>query len=200
MDRVPSESPATETDPARLSHQALFAGFFIAGLSGFGGVLPFARHVIVERRRWLTSAEFADLFSLCQFLPGSNVVNLAGAFGARHRGLSGAAAAILGLLAAPIAIVIGLGTLYEHYGGLPVVHRTLGGLAAAASGLVLGTALKIAGPSFRHPATIAIVALAFVLLAVLHLSLPASIAIALPAALLVAGRSVPPAAGPGDTK
>ncbi|OYW07335.1 MAG: chromate transporter, partial [Acidiphilium sp. 37-67-22] len=29
---------------------ALFSGFFVAGLSGFGGVLPFARRIMVERR------------------------------------------------------------------------------------------------------------------------------------------------------
>lgn len=181
---------AEAAPPPRLDHAALFQGFFIAGLSGFGGVLPFARRIIVERRAWLTAAEFADLFSLCQFLPGPNIVNFAGAFGARHRGLTGAVAAITGLLAAPISIILIAGTLYERYGGLPAVHRTLGGLAVAASGLILGTALKIAGPSLRRPATLAIVVLAFVLLAVLHFSLPAAIAIALPVSLLVAWRIV----------
>ncbi|EGO94170.1 chromate transporter, partial [Acidiphilium sp. PM] len=97
----------------------LFAGFFAAGLSGFGGVLPFARRIMVERRGWLTGAEFADLFSLCQFLPGPNVVNLAAAFGARQRGPKGAVVAIAGLLAAPVVIVIALGAVYERIGGIP---------------------------------------------------------------------------------
>jgi chromate transporter len=185
----PAESPPVP--PSRLDHRALFAGFFMAGLSGFGGVLPFARRIIVERRAWLTAAEFADLFSLCQFLPGPNIVNFAGAFGARHRGAAGAVTAIAGLLAAPVAIILAAGTLYEHFNTLPTVHRALSGLATAASGLILGTALKIAGPSLRRPATLAIVVLAFVLLAVLHLSLPAAIAIALPVSLLMARRIVP---------
>ena len=167
----------------RLTHAEMFRGFFIAGLSGFGGVLPFARRIIVERRKWLTEAEFADLFSLCQFLPGPNIVNFAAAFGARHRGISGALTATAGLLAAPIVIVLILGSLYERFGRLPVVHHGLQGLAAAASGLILGTAIKIAGPSLRHPATLGIVVFAFGLFAVLRLPLPLVIAIALPVSL-----------------
>ncbi len=174
----------------RLDHRALFTGFFIAGLSGFGGVLPFARRIIVERRGWLNAAEFADLFSLCQFLPGPNIVNFAAAFGFRHRRLTGAFACVGGLLLAPITIILALGSLYKRFGGLPPVHRTLAGLAMAASGLILGTALKIAGPSLRRPATLALVILAFILVAILHLALPLAIAIALPVSLLVARRRV----------
>jgi len=32
----------------------LFTGFFIVGVYGFGGVLPWARRMIVEQRKWLT--------------------------------------------------------------------------------------------------------------------------------------------------
>jgi chromate transporter len=184
------ENAPARLSPSRLDYQELFAGFFIAGLTGFGGVLPFARRIIVEKRRWLSAAEFTDLFSLCQFLPGPNIVNFAAAFGFRHRRLSGALTCVAGLLAAPITIILVLGTLYERFGGLPLVHHTLAGLAMAASGLILGTALKIAGPSLRHPATLAIVILAFVLVAILHLSLPLAIAVALPISLLIARRIV----------
>ena len=33
--------------------------FLKIGLSGFGGVLPFARRALVEKNQWLTEAEFA---------------------------------------------------------------------------------------------------------------------------------------------
>jgi chromate transporter len=172
------------------THASLFHGFFIAGLSGFGGVLPFARRIMVDRKRWLTDAEFADLFSLCQFLPGPNVVNLCAAFGARQLGITGALVALAGLLAAPITIVITLGLLFEHYGRLPVIHHGIEGLAAAASGLILATALKIAGPSLRIPTGLAIVVLAFALFALMHMKLPVVIAITLPISLLLAARRV----------
>ena len=57
--------------------RALFSGFSSVGLSGFGGVLPFARRMLVEERRWMTAEEFNTQLGLCQFLPGPNVINLA---------------------------------------------------------------------------------------------------------------------------
>ena len=59
----------------------LFRGFSRVGLSGFGGVLPWARRLLVDTERWLTAEEFNVLLGLCQFLPGPNVVNLAVAVG-----------------------------------------------------------------------------------------------------------------------
>ena len=56
------------------------------GLLGFGGVLPWARRVLVEERAWLSEREFAELLGMCQILPGPNVVNLAVILGARWQG------------------------------------------------------------------------------------------------------------------
>jgi chromate transporter len=166
--------------PVTLTHAELFAGFFQAGIIGFGGVLPFARRIIVEQRRWMTQAEFNDLFSLCQFMPGANIVNFAFAFGARHQGVSGAAACVTGLLAAPIVIVLLLGVGYARFGGMTVVQHGLAGLAAAAGGLVVATAAKIAWPILRGVVPVGITVLAFGLVIVMHLSLPLTMLAVLP--------------------
>lgn len=147
---------------------ALFLGFLSVGVCGFGGVLPWARRMIVEQRRWMTAAEFTDLLSLCQFLPGPNVINVSVALGARFHGATGSLAAISGLMAAPMAIVITLGALYERYGQYPTVRQTFVGLAAAASALVLSTALKIAAPLRTHPIGIAIAILTLLAIVVLR--------------------------------
>lgn len=170
----------------RLTHRALFTGFFQAGIMGFGGVLPIARRIIVDQRKWMTQAQFNDLFALCQFMPGANIVNFAFAFGARHRGISGSAAAVLGLLAAPMGIVMVLGAAYARWGSLPVARHGLAGLAAAAAGLVLGTALKIATPIFSSRTNVALAAAVFVLVLLLHLSLPLTVLIVLPVSLFCA--------------
>lgn len=52
------------------SNGQLFSGFLMLGLIGFGGVLPLARSMLVEQRRWLTAEQFTELLGLCQFLPG----------------------------------------------------------------------------------------------------------------------------------
>jgi chromate transporter len=174
---------------SRLSHRSLFTGFFQAGIMGFGGVLPIARRMIVEERKWMTQAQFNELFALCQFLPGANIVNFAFAYGARQRGLTGAAAAVFGLLAAPVCIVLMLGAAYGRWGGLAAARHGLAGLAAAAAGLVLGTALKIAAPIFVRRSNIALAAVVFGLVVVAHVSLLAAMAVVLPVSLLLAWRA-----------
>jgi chromate transporter len=166
----------------------LFGGFFQAGIIGFGGVLPVARRIIVDQRGWMTQAAFNDLFSLCQFMPGANIVNFAFAFGARHRGVLGALAAVSGLLAAPMAIVLGVAVLYARYGALPVVQHGLGGLAAAAAGLVMGTAMRIAAPVFRGVRPVGIAVLVFGMVIFGHLSLPLTMGVVLPISVVLAWR------------
>src|SRR5262249_52889451 len=101
----------------------LFRGFLMLGLMGFGGVLPLSRHMLVEQRRWLTAREFTDLLGLCQFLPGGNIINVSVAVGMQFRGVPGAFATLLGLIAAPTAIVIVLGSIYARFQSNPhVVH------------------------------------------------------------------------------
>jgi chromate transporter len=177
-----------QTKRNRLSLKTLFLGFFQAGILGFGGVLPVARRIIVDQRQWMDAAAFNDLFSLCQFLPGANIVNFAFAFGARNRGIGGAAAAIAGLLTAPLVIVLCISALYQRYGAIPIIQHGLGGLAAAASGLVLGTAIKIAAPVCRGPRQIGVAASAFGLVVPAHFSLPLTMLLVLPLSVALAWR------------
>ena len=164
---------------------ALFAGFFSIGMTGFGGVLPWARRMLVEQRRWLTGPEFTDTLALCQFLPGPNVVNLSIAVGARFQGAAGALAAITGLLAAPVAIVIVLGVIYARFGQLGAVQQGFAGLAAAASGLVLSMALRIAAPLWRMPLGVAVAAITFTSVAVLRFPLLPTMLVLAPASILL---------------
>ena len=121
----------------------LFAAFLKVGVLGFGGVAPLARHVLVDQRRWLDERAFAEAFGLASTLPGANTVNLSVMLGDRWCGLAGATAAFVGLLGAPLGILAGAATLYARFGGDPDVRAALGGAAAAAAGLVGGTALRL---------------------------------------------------------
>lgn len=165
---------------------ALFLGFLATGICGFGGVLPWARRSLVERRRWLTAAEFTETLSLCQFLPGGNVVNLSVAVGARFRGLPGAIAAFGGLMATPMAIVILLGLAYARVDQIPVVRHIFTGLSAAAAALVLATACRIAAPLHARPVGAAVAVVTFVAIAVFRLPLPLVIAALAPVGVLLA--------------
>jgi chromate transporter len=177
-------TPASLADPeiARTepSVAQLFSGFLFLGLIGFGGVLPLARTMVVEQRRWMSGKEFTDLLGLCQFLPGGNIINMSVAIGLKFRGPVGALAALLGLIAAPTAIVIGLGILYDHYQDDPHIRHLFAGLAAAAAGLLVAMAVKIALPLRRKPVGIATALLCFLAIAILRLPLLATMLVLAP--------------------
>jgi chromate transporter len=163
----------------------LFLGFFKIAVSGFGGVLVWARRTIVQEKRWLTADEFNELFALCQFLPGPNIVNFSIIYGSRVRGSAGAAAAVLGLVGPPTVLMIVLGTLYSRYGALPQSRGALTGLAAAAAGLLISNAVSMAEPLaikgiggllIAGAALIAVGVLQWPLLGVLLVLVPLSVA------------------------
>jgi chromate transporter len=127
----------------------LFTGFLSASLRGFGGVFVMGRRMLIEERKWLTEIEFVELLGVCQFLPGANIVNLSVAVGQRFRGWKGSLAALAGILAVPAALSVVLAALFLHYAAVPQVAHAMGAVAAAAAGLVIGAALKMAEPVFR---------------------------------------------------
>ncbi len=129
--------------------RALFCAFFEIAISAFGGALPFARRSLVERRGWLTPQEFTETLSLCQSLPGPNIVNMSIVVGGRAAGVPGSIAAFSGLVGAPLLIVITAGALYNRFASVPEVRGALKGLGAAASGLLAATAFKMAEPMVR---------------------------------------------------
>ena len=107
------------------------------------------------------------------------------ALGSRFRGVPGIIACFIGLMAAPLAIIIALGMLYTQLEDDPVVRRAFAALAAAASGMVLATALKIAAPLRARPLDVGIAALSFTAIAVLRLPLLGTMAVLAPAAVLL---------------
>ena len=185
MDRAtphPAPAPGGAAPP---TVGALFRGFLALGLMGFGGVLPLARRMLVEDRRWLGAGEFADLLGLCQFLPGGNVINLSVAVGLRFRGVLVAAAALAGLLAAPSTVVVLLGAVYDRFAEHPMVRQAFAGLAAAAAGLLVGLAAKLLWPLLRQPVPAGLAALCFLAVAVLRVPLLPALLVLAPFSVLV---------------
>lgn len=125
--------------------------FSALALQGFGGVLPVAQRELVERRQWLTREQFAETLSVGQVLPGANVVNMALMIGDRFFGWRGAFAALAGLLALPLVIVMTLATLYARWASEPLVAGALRGMGAVAAGLIIAMAFKLLPTLARNP-------------------------------------------------
>jgi chromate transporter len=133
--------PGAERAPA--SQAELFRVFNRLALQGFGGVLAIAQHELVERQRWMSKAQFVEMLSIGQVLPGPNVVNLAMMVGDRFFGWRGALAALGGMLLLPMVLVLALAVLYGEFARVPAVAGALRGMGAVAAGLVIATALKL---------------------------------------------------------
>ena len=131
-------------------------------LQGFGGVLPVAQREFVERTGWLTKAEFLEMLSVAQVLPGPNVINLGLMIGDRFFGWRGALAAVAGMLGLPLVLVLALAALAAEAGSLPAVAGALRGMGVVAAGLVTATAIKLM-PALRANPLGLPVASAFVL-------------------------------------
>lgn len=172
----------------RLTLGALFGAFLKVSMYGFGGPIVWARRIIVEERGWFGEAEFADILSFCQFLPGPNVVSVTVCIGARFRGPAGALAALAGFILVPWTVGFALGAMLLSYAETTVLQGFLRGIAAAAAGLIIATGIRLLMPHRHRPVALAIAALAFAGLAVLRLPLlivvlglvPLSIALARP--------------------
>jgi chromate transporter len=180
-------SDADSSRPPHPSISELFRAFFTMALHGFGGVLPWARRIIVDEKRWMTAEEFNEAFAVSQFLPGANVVNLAVVFGGRLHGAAGAAVALLGLMLPPMTIVLVLGALYERYGGIDALQRILTGVAAAAAGLIVAIVIKMAKPMLAKLSPAPFVALAaFAAVGVMRWPLPWVLVVMAPVSIALA--------------
>jgi chromate transporter len=172
----------------RASLPALFIGFLKVALYGVGGGggIVFARRLVVEQRRWIGDCDFADILSLCQFMPGPNIVGIAVCVGSRLRGPAGALAGLAGFTVIPLTISFSLGTWCLRNTDLAILQGILGGVSAAAAGLLIGTGLRLLIPHRDQPMALCFALLAFVglvftklpLLAILLAVAPVSVTVA----------------------
>jgi chromate transporter len=115
---------------------------------------------MVEERRWLAPADFAEVLALCQFLPGPNVGNVSVVVGRRWFGLKGSIVAFLGLMALPLVWVFAMALLYADFASNPIVKAVVTGVGITGGGLFIGTALKMAKPLFQTKPWAIVLALA----------------------------------------
>lgn len=153
----------------------IFIAFTLLALQGFGGVLPVAQRVLCEERRWLTRAEFLEIFSVGQVIPGPNVCNLSVLVGYRFLGIRGAAAALGGLLAGPAVVVLVLAATQRSFANQTAVAGAVRGMSAVSAGLIAGSALKLAtglrGTVLGTAPSLLLGLVAFTLVAILHVPL-----------------------------
>jgi len=144
-------SPAPQDRPRPQSLTDLFLSFTLLALQGFGGVLAIVQQELVEKKRWMTREEFVEEWAVAQIMPGPNVVNLALMIGGRYFGLRGALAALAGMLAVPLVVVLLLTLVYAQYAAHPGLAGALRGMGAVAAGLITAAGLRLLSTLKTNP-------------------------------------------------
>jgi len=185
-----SEDSIPDGPGERLGPLQLFLLFSQLSLLGFGGVLPMAYRFLVERRKMLTIKDFGDLLGFAQLLPGATICNLAVIMGYRNAGIAGGAAALAGMVGAPMAIVIMLGIAYQSSQQFLLVQQALAGMSSVAAGLIVVIPLRLIGELRKNWIDLLFAAIAFIAVGLLRLPLLLVLATLLPLVILVHVRIV----------
>ncbi|MFT6529431.1 MAG: chromate transporter [Psychrosphaera sp.] len=88
---------------------AVFKTFLFLGLTSFGGPvahLGYFRKELVEKQQWVSESQYAQLLSICQFIPGPASSQLGFALGLIRAGWSGALAAFVAFTFPSIILLI----------------------------------------------------------------------------------------------
>ena len=105
-------------------HWQLFRTFFRISAFTFGGgyaMIPLMEREVTERNGWIAKADFLDLLAIAQTSPGPISLNTAIFVGYKTRGLSGALAALAGLVLPPFVIILLIAIFFPRIQHHPVV-------------------------------------------------------------------------------
>jgi chromate transporter len=149
--------------------EILLAFLSIGATSFGGGVMAYLRSSTVEKHRWLDDRTFVELMVISQMVPGLKAVNLAILIGDRLRGTAGALAALLGICLPGALLMYVVGIVYQIERDRPLLDAALQGVAPAAVGLLLATAVELGRKSLSHIDDVVFVALTVICVNRLHM-------------------------------
>ena len=116
------------------------------GSWGFGGpvaLVGFMYRDLVERRRWITEADYKEGMALAQLMPGPLAAQLAIYLGYVHYRIVGATLAGIAFVLPSFCMVVALGAAYVAYGGIAWMQAVFYGVGAAVIGIIAMSAYKL---------------------------------------------------------
>ncbi len=130
------------------------------GTFGFGGPVALVGYMhrdLVERRGWITDADYREGLALAQMMPGPLAAQLGIYLGYVHYRVVGATLAGIAFVLPSFAMVVLLGWAYAHFGGLAWMQAVFYGVGAAVVGIIAMSAYKLTTKTVgRHRLLLAI--------------------------------------------
>lgn len=116
-----------------------FSMLYISAFTFGGGfvIVTFMKRKFVDQLHWLTEEEMLDLTALAQSSPGAIAVNAAILVGWRAAGFAGMAAAVVGTVLPPVAILSVISLFYAAFASNIYVALVLRGMQAGVAAVIL---------------------------------------------------------------
>jgi len=137
-----------ETAPSSIPYtlRQLVAYFLGLGTHGFGGPVALVGYMhrdLVERRGWITDADYREGLALAQLAPGPLAAQLAIYLGYVHYRILGATLVGVAFVLPSFVMVLALSWAYVLYGGLDWMRAVFYGVGATVIGIIAYSAYKL---------------------------------------------------------
>ncbi|MDZ7906674.1 MAG: chromate efflux transporter [Cypionkella sp.] len=153
----------------------LTRAFARIGVLSFGGPaaqIGLMSREFVQKRGWLTEAEYLSALSFCMLLPGPEAMQLATYIGWKRAGVLGGLIAG-GLFVLPgAALILALAMVYAAFGSVPLIAALFVGVQAAVLAIVIEALLRLSKRALTARGHLIIAAAAFAALFVFALPFP----------------------------
>ena len=126
--------------------------FLRVGNLTFGGgdpTMAALQSELVVARRWLSAERYALIYGLARITPGTNLVAFSAAAGWQILGWLAAVLAVLAMTVPPSVAVVLLTSGYQAFNSNPLAMAAIGGMLAAASGMMATAAWQLLRPEIR---------------------------------------------------
>ena len=124
----------------------LFTSMLSISTFTFGGgfvIVTLMKRRFVDELGWLKQDEMLEMTALAQSCPGAIAVNAAILVGRRMQGFAGMAAAVLGTVIPPIAILSVISYFYTQFASNPYVAAALKGMQAGVAAVIVDVVIQL---------------------------------------------------------
>ena len=150
----------------------LFLTFAKIGLFTFGGgyaMISLIKHACVEQKQWITHDEMMNVTVIAESTPGPIAINCATYVGYKQKGLTGAAAATVGIVLPSFCIIFLISMVLDHFLEIAWIAHAFMGIKIAVGILILDAAIKMIRKMQKKPIPLAIMCCAFIAMLLIDL-------------------------------
>ena len=150
----------------------LFATFFKIGLFTFGGgyaMIALIQQEVAERKGWISEDDLLEIIAVSESTPGPIAINSATFIGYRMAGFWGSFAATMGVVLPSFGIILAVSYVLRRFYDLEAVRYAFFGIRAGVLALVVRALWKMFRACPKHWFSYAVMAAAFICVALLDL-------------------------------